>query len=286
MQFYPSTYFSTMNKRFSILSMCSAVLLAGMLFSIPVLAQEGEDDNTVVVEVDENGTVTVNGKVVEGDGTVTIKMKDGDNETVRVFSRSGGNLGSSFNRLHRGEAGRLLRRLEREAGHANGNVYVYRGDEDEEDGSDRVFNRLFRGNGNAFWMDDEDGAFNFEVYTGDGVENVFGNRMRLGGPSFESGQEQLKGRMEIMKLEREAMELAQQARRASGDERVQLEADLDAQLDAIFERKMELRQAEIDALEQRLAEERAAYQKRTAERDRMIERRKKELLGERDALDW
>ncbi|GAB5517804.1 MAG: hypothetical protein RhofKO_00550 [Rhodothermales bacterium] len=272
-----------MKKRFNILSMCSAIVLAGMLFSIPVFAQDGEDENTVVIEVDEDGTVTVNGEVVEGDGTVTIKSKyGGGNETVRVFSRNGNGLSSNFKRIQRSNEGRLLRRLEREAGQSNGNVYVYRGDDDEEARS--RFERLYSGNGNSFWFSDDDSELTFDV-----DDDAFPFGVLAGRPNgalFTQQQGMLKGRMEIMKLEREAMELAQQARRASGDERAQLEADLDAQLDAIFERKMELRQAEIDTLEKRLTEERAAYQKRTAERKRMIERRKKELLGERDDLDW
>lgn len=276
-----------MIKRFNLCSLCGVLSL--LLISLPAHAQDIQEENVTVIEVTEDGTVTVNGEVVDGDGTITIKSKyDGGNETVRVFRRDGNGFTSDFNRMQSNDAERLLRRFERQADNANGNFYLFRdGDIDAE----RLFqrsaelNNLFRSQ-NAVRWGDGDIASRYRVFTDDdnAAVTVFGNR--LNGQAREARQEQLKAQMEIMKMEAEAVEIAAQMRRATAEERLELEEKLNEHVNTIFDMKMDMRQAEIDLLEKQLAEERNAFEQRMTERERMIERRKRELLGERDALDW
>ncbi len=54
----------------------------------------------------------------------------------------------------------------------------------------------------------------------------------------------------------------------------------------IFEKKMELRRERLAVVEERLEDQRAELQERSAARADIIERRYNELLGESDALEW
>lgn len=93
-------------------------------------------------------------------------------------------------------------------------------------------------------------------------------------------------RMKVVEMERESRELARKARRAEGAERSELEAQLRDKLEEIFEVKLELRRERIDALEEKLRSEREKLRAREEARERLIERRRSELLGEDDALEW
>ncbi|MEM6647266.1 MAG: hypothetical protein AAF730_13550 [Bacteroidota bacterium] len=271
-----------MIKRFNLYSLCA--VLALLLIGVPAQAQEREEDNVTVIEVNEDGTVTIDGKVVEADGNaidvegeVVVRVKDADGETLRVY-RSGNDLPSVFTRF---------RGLDDDDRRIDFDDLIIDRDMDAQLQFRRgaELNDLFRGRNAVRWGDGDIGS-RYRVFSSDddGAISVFGSR--LDGPAREAEQERLKARMEIMKREREAMEMAQKIRRTSGAEREELETELNAQLDTIFEMKMDMRQAQIDLLENRLAEERKAFEQRTTERKRMIERRKRELLGERDALDW
>ncbi len=96
----------------------------------------------------------------------------------------------------------------------------------------------------------------------------------------------LREQAEVAGLEREARDLARDARRAEGAERQRLEQELRDRLGEIFDRKMELRRERVDRLEQELHDTRSSYDTRAAARGDMIDRRLRELLGEDDALEW
>ncbi|MEM1093371.1 MAG: hypothetical protein AAGJ10_02120 [Bacteroidota bacterium] len=271
-----------MIKRFNLSSLCG--LLALVLLTLPVQAQDREDENTTVIEITKDGSVTINGEAmdtdrnaIDVDGAFVIRMKDDNGDTIRVY-RSADDRPNVFTRFRGLDDDDI--RLDLEDFFADrdmdAQLQFRRGVE---------LNNLFRGPNGVRWGSGTIGP-EYRVFSSDddAALSVFGNR--LSDLSREAEQEQLKNRVQILKLEREAAALAQQARRTSGAEREELEAELDAQLDDIFEMKMELRQAEIKLLEEQLAEARTAFEKRSAERERMIERRKRELLGERDALDW
>jgi len=85
-------------------------------------------------------------------------------------------------------------------------------------------------------------------------------------------------------LEMNTHELARQARSASiAGERDKFVTELRVQLEEIFELKQRNREDEIDQLSSRLQDLTDLMNKRAALRDRIIESRLKELLGE---LDW
>jgi hypothetical protein len=91
---------------------------------------------------------------------------------------------------------------------------------------------------------------------------------------------------EVRKLERKSRDLARDVRKAEGADKEQLEQELDDVLKEIFDRKQELRKERIEKLEERLEKSRQRYETRMSERERIIENRKNELLGEPDYLEW
>lgn len=91
---------------------------------------------------------------------------------------------------------------------------------------------------------------------------------------------------ELMTMERRSRELAAQARRAEGTERDRIERELDDLLVQIFERKQEVRAEQIESLEARLRDLRDEQQQRQARQREIIERRKRQLLGDEDPLRW
>ncbi len=91
---------------------------------------------------------------------------------------------------------------------------------------------------------------------------------------------------EVMKMESKARKLARKARKAEGAEADEAEAELDALLAEIFAKKQADRQERIEHLEAELAKEKEELQARMQAEQDIIERRKKQLLGKRDRLDW
>lgn len=107
------------------------------------------------------------------------------------------------------------------------------------------------------------------------------------GADFRFGfGESMKGRSEVMKMERESRRLARQARQAEGDERDRLEAELEQHLQQIFERKQALREEEIDRMREALDKALDAHNERSSNRAEIIERRLRQLLGKEDKYDW
>ncbi len=90
---------------------------------------------------------------------------------------------------------------------------------------------------------------------------------------------------EIMKKEQESRRLARRVRSAEGNERAELERELDALLSEIFDAKLETRRERVAELQERLEEQQGALQERLERRADIIERRKAELLGE-NRYDW
>lgn len=138
------------------------------------------------------------------------------------------------------------------------NVYAF----DFDDAKKNVF---FRGPDHEFEFDTE------------GLSNRL---MHLGEPFAFFGSSP-----EIMKKEQESRSLARRVRNAEGNERAELERELDALLSEIFEAKLESRRERITELQEKLDEQQSALQERLGRRAEIIERRKAELLGE-DSYDW
>lgn len=81
------------------------------------------------------------------------------------------------------------------------------------------------------------------------------------------------------RLEHKVEDLAAQAGRAKGDERETLVAHLREQLMTLFDVRMQDRDAQIKTLEDRLNQLRGEQEARKQQRDDLIDRRLKEMLG-------
>lgn len=143
----------------------------------------------------------------------------------------------------------------------------------------------------AFHFDDDDmPEFEFDM---DDLDLPFGNLFFRG---HDDDAVHLNGDMdrffrwhtdaETMKMEAEARKLARTARSAEGAAREEAEAELEGLLAEIFAKKQAHRQERIARLEAELAREKEELQARSQAEQDIIERRKKQLLGERDRLDW
>ena len=96
----------------------------------------------------------------------------------------------------------------------------------------------------------------------------------------------------MRRLQREARDLARQAREADGAERARLDTDLDRVLGELFEVRGQARRERAEHLRERAQalmaeadEVEASLAEREAERARLIDERKRDLLGEPGA-DW
>ncbi len=98
--------------------------------------------------------------------------------------------------------------------------------------------------------------------------------------------ESMRERTEIMKMEMESQRLARSARRADGDERAQLEQELQEKLNEIFDRKQELRKNRIEELRESLNKALDQQNERDQSRNEIIDRRLRELLGQHNKYDW
>ncbi len=152
---------------------------------------------------------------------------------------------------------------------------------DVRPGQWRVPKVEFRG---RHFGDDEDNDFTvFSDYFGN-----FGNVLAGGfGDDFTVHLgESMKERTELMKMEMESQRLARRARRADGDERAQLEQELQEKLNEIFDRKQELRENRIEQLRESLNKALDQQNERDQSRNEIIDRRLRELLGQHNKYDW
>ena len=135
----------------------------------------------------------------------------------------------------------------------------------------------------GFFDGEEEFDFDFEPFVD--AARIGSDLTRSLAP-FGDLSEQMEARREIARLDADARRLARRVRSAEGAERAELEAELDALLNDIFDKKLEARQDRID----RYAEEAEELRQETAERRQrsaeIIDRRKRDLLGEHDPLDW
>lgn len=203
----------------------------------------------VTIEVDDDGRILLDGEPVrERDGVVVLRVEPGDDEVeVHVIGP------------------RKRRAVVRGTPHT-------------------VHDRV------AFRMDGKQHPFLFEDFDIDidvpdmpDVAPLL-ERFRFDvGDSFRTSFEEHR---EVSGLERESRMLARRARSADGDERRELEAELRDQLDEIFDKKEQIRRDRIADLEEKVASEREALQRRRAAREDIIDRRLQTLMGEDDILDW
>lgn len=232
--------------------MCAAAAGCAVLAcALPARAQDvsvdADEASEIVIEVDEEGRLTVNGEAVESDdGRVVVRLAP--NVRADVLRRRGP-AG-----MHRPEPP-IVERFEDRFGPQ---VHV----------DHQRLRRL--------------------------VDNVRIPDVAAIGPMMERFHFELEGDLEarmeehreVAELERESRDLARDMRRAEGDERQELEAELRSKLDEIFEKKMEIRRQRVERLEERLEEERAGLSERADQKESLIDRRMQHLLGESDELEW
>ena len=87
-------------------------------------------------------------------------------------------------------------------------------------------------------------------------------------------------------MERESRDLARKARAADGNERAELEKQLEDRLNEIFDYKLEHQKRALEKIEKRAARMRDQQAERESARDQIIEDRRNELLGESRYLEW
>lgn len=254
-------------------------------------SSEGADGEAVEVKVemrDGKRIVWVNGKEVEPkDGKVVIITKDGKERVINIDADQGEGAGVWVS--DDGRERDVVIRTRR--GDGPSGIFRSRG-EDGPLGEPRRFRMRRDGDGEGhdvfFFSDGEGGAFEFDqdrVFMMDDMRR--GEEMMMARRMAEEGHaEMMKERMEIARMDRESMVLARKARQAEGEERQKLDAELDALLADIFQRKQAMMQANIDRLNDRLAAERAKVAERERERAQIIEHRKRRLLGQDEASKW
>ncbi len=92
--------------------------------------------------------------------------------------------------------------------------------------------------------------------------------------------------VEMRKLERETVELGEQARRASSEERDASAKKLQEKLGRLFDLREEARAKEITELKRRVEALEKALNDRKTGKDRIVEKRRRELMGEKVDEDW
>lgn len=238
------------------LSLCLLAMLTAVLAAQPAIAQDDEPkkvEKEIKVLVDDEGNITVNGEPVSGD---RMEMEDG---TVVMVDE-------------------------------DGKVVVI---DDDKDGHRVIRKKVMRpGHGervNVFRMKDMDHNFEWEGLDADAREAMaHARRMRFEGmlgQDFEFDLDFDHVNPEIMEMEAATRKLAREASRAEGNAKAEKVRELEEKLSELFSRKLEMREKRVARLQERLEKERSALQQRRAERERIIERRKADLLGD-DALKW
>jgi len=90
---------------------------------------------------------------------------------------------------------------------------------------------------------------------------------------------------ETMKMDMASKELAMKIRTAEGDSS-ELEAELDAMLNDIFNEKQDAFLEQVDALREKLAQLEQKVEERESNKADILDRRRKELLGKSSKWDW
>lgn len=92
--------------------------------------------------------------------------------------------------------------------------------------------------------------------------------------------------MEMRRLERESFELAEAARRAPAEEREAATKKLKETLARLFDAREEVRVREIAELKRRVEALEKALTDRKTNKEKLIEKRRRELMGEKLDEDW
>jgi len=92
--------------------------------------------------------------------------------------------------------------------------------------------------------------------------------------------------MDMRRLERESMEQAEAVRRAAPEQRETAMAVLKETLGKLFDAREEVRARELSELKRRVEALEKAVKERHASKDRIVEKRRRELLGEKSEDDW
>ncbi|GIV59495.1 MAG: hypothetical protein KatS3mg043_0584 [Rhodothermaceae bacterium] len=242
------------------------LFLAGSL-TLPAVAQDTEADTDTLrlkrgpftLRV-EDGKVYLNGAEVDEGTTIIVMEDDGARRIVRL--RGSGDLPD------------LVEVWRRSAPEVD--VEVLRDRIERRTPEERAF-FFHRDEGRPMRWFDGPGEYEYRFFYGVPDEDDFDAVLEAPGRIRDE---------EVMRLEREARQLARELRRAEGAERKRREDELRKKLEAIFERKMQLSQERLDALQEELEEARERLEARRRARSEIIERRLKELLGERDLYAW
>lgn len=259
-------------------TLCAAVVLIATAAAAQDVTVERDGDEVTITRpdgtteqftVDEDAALRVRSK----DGPLVIEREDGDGEHhVRRFG------------LRDGEGPAL-----------------WFGNEDEAGPHSFAF-RLYPDDA-PFRLEEFDfGDFDFEIDTDSLRERALRFRLdaeRLGGermipwPGFAHRGADPGTRLEIAEGERRSRTLARQLRRAEGPERDRLARELRETLEGTFDLKQQARRQQVEAMREdaerlrgELAELESELSERDAAREEIIERRRQELLGESDMLDW
>ncbi|MFT5142233.1 MAG: hypothetical protein ACI80V_001448 [Rhodothermales bacterium] len=251
------------------LPICILVVAAG-LSVLPASAQES-NERAIRIEI-KDGKVLVNGLAVDAEASDRLIIKKDDGKEVTVSIGDGEHtlwIGDDDGELHEP---RHLRELLELRGDGVGNVFFSDGDDDHQF-------RVRSGDGNAFvW--ESDGAKPYQELL-EGRRAGAREALRMGPMGFPGMDNR-----EVMEMERKINELARRTRRTEGDKRTKLEGELDDLLAETFDLKHEAARAEASKLEEHLAEMRTRVSERQSSRAAIIARHKKQLMGERDTLDW
>jgi len=92
--------------------------------------------------------------------------------------------------------------------------------------------------------------------------------------------------LEMRRLDRESQTQAEAARRAAPEERDAASKKLKETLEKLFDLREELRVRELAELKRRVEALEKAVADRKATKDRIVEKRRRELLGEKSEDDW
>jgi hypothetical protein len=111
-----------------------------------------------------------------------------------------------------------------------------------------------------------------------------GRRMREAADMKERDPKAFARMQDLRKLERESLELAEKARIPA--EREAASAKLKETLAKLFDLREETKAREIGELKRRVADLEKQLEARKAGKERIVERRKRELLGERPDDEW
>jgi hypothetical protein len=90
----------------------------------------------------------------------------------------------------------------------------------------------------------------------------------------------------MRKLEQETVELGEKARQAAPEERERLSAPLKEKLAQLFDLREEARARELEELRRRVGDLEKALAGRKANKERIVENRRRVLLGERPDDEW